>query len=213
MGIKPERRPILTHCQVLGSDLIQEMKDLGVIADIQPSFVITDTSFVKKRLEESILPYSYCWKRLMNSNIICAGGSDAPIENCNPFQGIYDAMFRCEPGQMSEEFLNHEECLSFVEALLMYTKNGAFTVMDEHHLGEIKSTFKADFVVLQEDVTEDHSKLRNTNLVDSVWVDGIERFNANENRFEEVESNFNLQFRKSDLGGKNGRIGFCPCCS
>ena len=35
----PLTRPVLTHCQVLGEDLIQRMKALGVIANIQPSFV------------------------------------------------------------------------------------------------------------------------------------------------------------------------------
>ncbi|XP_037047706.1 putative amidohydrolase YtcJ [Bradysia coprophila] len=209
-GIKPERRPILTHCQVLGPDLIESMKQLGIIADIQPSFVVTDTSFARKRLDEGVLPYSYCWKRLMNSNIVCAGGSDAPIETSNPFQGIYDAMFRCEPG--AEDCLHIEERLSFEQALLMYTKNGVFTVMKENELGEIRSGFKADFVVLHDDVTKDYERLRNDGLVHSVWVDGIERFNANkDNGTDGVDSG--LQFRNSNLGGKNGRMGFCPCCS
>ena len=30
----------------------------------------------------------------MRSGVWCAGGSDAPIESCNPWTGIYDAMFR-----------------------------------------------------------------------------------------------------------------------
>lgn len=189
------------------------MEELGIIADIQPSFVITDTSFVRKRLDVSVLPYSYCWKRLMNANITCAGGSDAPVENCNPFQGIYDAMFRCEPGETSENCLHIEECLSFEQALLMYTKNGAFTAMKEHELGEIRPGFKADFVVLQEDVTEDNAKLLNNKLVNSVWVDGIERFNVNKNDVEDGVTS-TLQFRNSNLGGKNGKIGFCrACCS
>lgn len=38
-SVVPLHRPILTHCQVLGSDLIERMARLGVIADVQPSFV------------------------------------------------------------------------------------------------------------------------------------------------------------------------------
>jgi len=34
-------RPVLTHCQVLGADLIPRMNNLGAIANIQPSFVPT----------------------------------------------------------------------------------------------------------------------------------------------------------------------------
>lgn len=211
-GIKPERRPILTHCQVLGADLIESMKELGIIADIQPSFVITDASAARKRIDESLLPYSYSWKRLIDSNVVCAGGSDAPVETSNPFQGIYDAMFRCAPGA-EEDCLHFAERLNFEQALLMYTKNGAFASMSENELGEIRCGFKADFVVLQEDVTKNYEKLVNDRLVNSVWVDGIERFNT-EKDDESEHAGSGLQFRNSNLGGKNGRIGFCRgCCS
>lgn len=30
----------------------------------------------------------------MQTGVWCAGGSDAPIETCSPWTGIYDAMFR-----------------------------------------------------------------------------------------------------------------------
>ena len=60
-GLSDINRPILTHCQVLGPDIIEDMALLGVVGSIQPSFVITDTGFAKKSLHESVLPYSYCW--------------------------------------------------------------------------------------------------------------------------------------------------------
>lgn len=34
-------RPILTHCQVLGADLIERMAEKGIVANVQPSFVPT----------------------------------------------------------------------------------------------------------------------------------------------------------------------------
>jgi len=36
-------RPILTHCQVLGADLIERMAAKGIVANVQPSFVPTGT--------------------------------------------------------------------------------------------------------------------------------------------------------------------------
>ncbi len=35
-GVRPEDRPILTHCQILGPDLLDTMARLGVIANVQP---------------------------------------------------------------------------------------------------------------------------------------------------------------------------------
>ena len=65
---------------MLGNDIIDKMSKLGVICDIQPSFVGTDSAWVRKRLPGKIHKTSYCWKTLMRKGIVCAGGSDAPIE-------------------------------------------------------------------------------------------------------------------------------------
>lgn len=34
-------RPVITHCQILGKDLIEKMKSVGAVANVQPSFVPT----------------------------------------------------------------------------------------------------------------------------------------------------------------------------
>ena len=41
-GCSSEDRPVMTHCQVLSPGIIQRMKDVGAIANVQPSFVPTD---------------------------------------------------------------------------------------------------------------------------------------------------------------------------
>lgn len=41
-GCTASDRPVMTHCQVLNSNLIHRMKNIGAIANIQPSFVPTD---------------------------------------------------------------------------------------------------------------------------------------------------------------------------
>ena len=53
---------MLTHCQVLGEDLIRRMVAGGVIANIQPSFVPTDMRWVQERLTPIQQQYSYAWK-------------------------------------------------------------------------------------------------------------------------------------------------------
>ena len=91
----PSERPVLTHCQILGEDLVRQMKRLGVIANVQPSFVPTDMHWINKRgLSPVAWPYAYAWKTLLDAGVVVAGGSDAPIETCNPFVGIFDAMHR-----------------------------------------------------------------------------------------------------------------------
>lgn len=89
--------------QILRKDLIPRMRKQGVIANIQPPFVPTDTSWLHLRLPKPLLEYAYVWKTLMTEGIICAGGSDSPVENWNPFWGIYDAVFRPLGSRLSTE--------------------------------------------------------------------------------------------------------------
>ena len=66
VGVTPEERPVLTHCQVLADDLIDRMTALNVIANVQPSFVPTDMRWVKDRLSEDKQRYAY-GKTFINS--------------------------------------------------------------------------------------------------------------------------------------------------
>lgn len=206
--VTPDKRPILTHCQILGDDLIEQMRGQGVIGNIQPSFTITDASFVRKRLEDHLFPVSYCWKTMLQRGVVCAGGSDAPIETCNPFQGMFDAIYRHKPDQPDDVFLP-EEKLSFNEALAVYTRNGAYAAMEEHRLGQLAPGYRADFVVLREDVTQNHGALVQPDLVESVWIDGSAKYQYSESDAKQLST---PDLTKSLLPGKNGRIRVCRCC-
>jgi len=200
--IEPKDRPILTHCQVLGKDLISKMNQCGVIANIQPSFTITDAGWVLKRLQDDVIQYSYCWKTLIDSNVVCAGGSDSPVETVNPFQGMYDAMYRAPPGQ-SCNFLPHEK-LTFEEALQIYTKNAAYAAGQENKLGSLSVGYFADFIVLPLDVVHDPNLLLKVKP-SQVWVNGVRRTPLDTNI---EETNISGLYAE----GKNGRIRVCTCC-
>ncbi|EQC39539.1 hypothetical protein SDRG_02976 [Saprolegnia diclina VS20] len=203
-GLEPADRPILTHCQILGPDLLDQMARLGVIADIQPSFVITDASFAEKRLPPACVPYSYCWKRMMDHGILCAGGSDAPIETSNPFQGLYDAMHRAAPG--TSNFLDSPaQQLTFASALQLYTLNGAFAANAETRLGHLDAGFYADFVVLNHNVATDATKLLAPDVLHSVYVHGIKRHERDGNAPPNLPP-------APGLPGRNGKIRLCRCC-
>lgn len=87
-------RDRLIHVQVARPDLIERMKGLKLIVDIQPRFVVSDFPWVEERLGPERLPYSFAWKTLATNGINCAGGSDAPIEPVEPLLGIYAAVAR-----------------------------------------------------------------------------------------------------------------------
>ena len=88
----------LIHVQVIRPDLVTRMKKSHVVADIQPRFVVSDLPWVKERLGDSRLKWSYAWKTLMDAGIPLAGGSDAPVEPLNPLLGVHAAETRRAPG-------------------------------------------------------------------------------------------------------------------
>jgi predicted amidohydrolase YtcJ len=46
-GYDASDRPVMTHCQVLSEEIIERMRRIGAVANIQPSFVPTDMRFLK----------------------------------------------------------------------------------------------------------------------------------------------------------------------
>lgn len=106
-----------------------------------------DMKWVRARLGDQQLRYSYAWKTLlMHSSLtnsatsssacttpsspilVVAGGSDSPIEHPNPFTGMYDAIFRTNKHRLKstasaeeEIVFQPDECLSFSQALWIYT--------------------------------------------------------------------------------------------
>ena len=74
-----EHRPHITHCQIASPNLIERMARLGVVVNIQPSFVPSDAKWIENRLSASNgfdynrLEYSYAWKKLLNAGIYVSG--------------------------------------------------------------------------------------------------------------------------------------------
>ncbi|ELU03691.1 hypothetical protein CAPTEDRAFT_206365 [Capitella teleta] len=195
--VTPEKRPILTHCQILRKELIPRMKSLGMIANIQPQFVPTDARWVDRFLPDGLMDCIYPWKTLTDAGIMCAGGSDAPVEHATPLQGIYDAIFR--PSGRDEEGnripfksviyisfksedntgadFRSDEKLSVTEAIDLYTKNGAYATLEEHRLGQIRPGYFADFVVIdsEKDVVDFPEYFQKATVAD-VYVAGQPKF-------------------------------------
>src|SRR5690606_14798605 len=94
-GRLPDR---LIHASVLRRDLIERLKRLPVVLDVQPRFVAGDFPWVMDRLGPELSPCAYAFKTMLREGLVCAGGSDAPIEPMNPLLGIHAAVTRRPPG-------------------------------------------------------------------------------------------------------------------
>jgi predicted amidohydrolase YtcJ len=145
-------RPIIIHCQFTNSNLLDRFKQLGVIANVQPSFVMTDWPIVEKAVGINRAIESYNWKSMLNNSINLCFSSDAPIESFNPLYGIYAAVTRKDlNGSPLNGFLP-EQKLTVLEALRCFTIGSAYMNYEEDYKGIIREGYLADFAILSEDI-------------------------------------------------------------
>lgn len=158
-------RDRLIHVQVLNQELINRLIHPSRIADIQPRFVASDFPWVIERLGKSRSETSYAWKTLMDHGVICAGGSDSPVEPVDPLLGIHAAVTRKLPGETHDGW-NAKEKLSMIDAFRLFTEFTAYATSEEILKGTISRGKLADMTVLSNNPfeMENPDELLNTEI-------------------------------------------------
>jgi predicted amidohydrolase YtcJ len=134
-------RPRIEHAQCLHRDDIPRFAALGVTASIQPSMAVTDAP-VAERLWADRLDGAYAYRSLHAAGARLALGSDAPVEELDPLQGLRDAVLR--------EWRAHE-ALDLQAALEALTVTPAWLSGDEDRRGRLRPGMLADLVILDRD--------------------------------------------------------------
>ncbi len=139
-------RDRLIHVQVLREELIKRLAAPDRIADIQPRLWPVISHGYRIGLARHGPDVPTHGKTLMNSGVICAGGSDCPVEPIDPLFGIHAAVTRKAPGQ-SHAGWNPDERLSVNEAFRLFTELGAYPTNEEKIKGTISRGKLADMTV------------------------------------------------------------------
>lgn len=169
----------LIHAQVLNRPLVERMSKLPLIADIQPRFVASDFPWVLERVGSRRQEYLYAWNKLLKAGIMCAGGSDAPIEPLDPFLGIHAAVTRHSPEESHKGHGGYlpQEKLSIQTAVQLFTKGSAHAAAEADMRGSIGIGNAADFTVIDRDITRDPAELLKVKVLMTV-VNGKVAYNA-----------------------------------
>ncbi len=138
---RENHRHRIEHCSVLNPRLIRRMKRLGLIASVQPHFIVSDF-WVVDRVGMERARWVYPFKTLLKEGVMVASGSDCPVEPISPLLGVWAAVAR---KSFSEESLTVEEVLK------TYTLNAAYASFEEARVGTIEVGKLADLVVLSDD--------------------------------------------------------------
>ncbi|MBO8159718.1 amidohydrolase [Thermosyntropha sp.] len=139
---RDDHRHIIIHADLVPSHLLEKAGKLGLCFAVQPSFLYWEqepASYLEEILgdrAQRLIPL----RDMLQSGVVIAGGSDAPCTMPHPWEGISAAVNHPNAGQR----------LTLREALKMYTSWAACLSFDENRLGALKTGYKADFVVLNQ---------------------------------------------------------------
>jgi len=159
---RENHRHRIEHCSVLNPKLIKRMKRLGLIASVQPHFIISDF-WVAERVGLERARWVYPFKTLVENGFVVTSGSDCPVEPISPILGVWAAVAK-------QRFA--EECLTVDEALRTYTLNAAYASFDESKRGTIEPGKLADITILSDDLLSVPAEHLKDVRVEATIVDG-----------------------------------------
>jgi predicted amidohydrolase YtcJ len=140
----------IEHGAVMPPPLVTEAARLGVVVTPNPAFLVTLGESYRRYLGDTRLRHTFPLRSFQKAGVVAAGASDAPITDLNPFLGMYGATVRrTEQGTQ----LPDAERIDVLEALRLYTVNGAYAAFEEFEKGSLEVGKLADLAIVSADLT------------------------------------------------------------
>jgi predicted amidohydrolase YtcJ len=167
-----DRRFRNEHAQHLRPDDVARFGQLGVIASMQPYHAADDGRWAGKRLGPERVRNSYVFRSLIDAGARLAFGSDWTVAPIDPMLGLAAAVTRRTLDGANPGGWIPEQKISLDEALRAYTVNNAYAVFAEANRGMLRRGYKADFVLLDRDLTTIRPEDIGSTQVRATIVDG-----------------------------------------
>jgi predicted amidohydrolase YtcJ len=176
-----DTRPHLAHLQVVHPADVPRFARLGAAANIQALWAAHEP-----QMDRLTIPFlgprraalQYPFGDLMRSGATLAAGSDWPVTDPDPIQGIHVAVNRVLPGGDAPPFLP-EQRLDLATALAAYTAGSAY-VNHRDDSGSLVTGNVADLVVLDRDPFAGPSDQIGATTVALTYVDGRRVYSADD---------------------------------
>ena len=169
----------IEHAQVVALQDIPRFTALNLIASMQPTHATSDMNMAEDRVGPDRIKGAYAWQTFLDQGTIIAGGSDFPVEDVNPFYGLYSAVTRQDFEGMPPGGWYSEQRMSRIEALRAFTLDAAYSAHQEEIIGTLEPGKWADFIVIDRDLFEiDASQIWQTEVLET-WVAGEKVYSRN----------------------------------
>lgn len=151
----------IVHCQITDRDLIKRLRDSDILVFAQPVFIDADMHIAEKMCGRELASTSYAFGTMLREGIHLSYGTDCPVETCDPFLNIYEAVTRKDSCGRPESGYYPEEAVDVETAVDAYTTGSAYAQFAENVKGRLKPGYVADLIVLDRDIfTVNHDEIK-----------------------------------------------------
>jgi predicted amidohydrolase YtcJ len=140
-------RQRIEHAQCLAPEDVARFAALGVACSVQFSHAPSDRDLAERFWPERV-DGAYAFRSLLDSGAVLANGSDAPVEELDPWAGICAGVLRTIDDRPA---WRPEQALTVEQALHASTVAPAWLAGDERRRGKLLPGYLADLVVLDRD--------------------------------------------------------------
>lgn len=167
-----ELRHRVEHAQVLRLEDILRFAEIGVIPSMQSTHATSDKNMAEDRVGPQRIKGAYAWRKLLDTGVVIANGSDFPVEYPNPFFGLHAAITRQDHENQPPGGWYPEEAMTPAEALASFTLDAAYAGHQEDELGSLEPGKAADFILVEQDVFGEPASEIWKATVAETWVGG-----------------------------------------
>jgi hypothetical protein len=166
-----DKRWRIEHAQCMDPLDFRLFAENSVIPSVQPTHLLSDAPWAIDRIGPTRFKTAYAWNTLRKQNGIVALGTDFPVEGIDPLATYHAAVVRRYrdgseiPGTPMDEALSAEDAL---RGMTIWNAIASFTEAD---LGSLEVGKRADFVVLDGELTEDPRQILR-NRVRATFLNG-----------------------------------------
>jgi predicted amidohydrolase YtcJ len=148
-GVRPEQRFRIEHLQVVSPEDFSRLSGLGIISSMQPTHATSDMPWAEDRLGADRVRGAYAWRTVLDAGSRLALGSDFPVEQVDPFLGIYAAVTRQDAEGAPAGGWFADQRLTLEEAIRGFTLDAAFAAFEEDRRGTIEVGKWADLTIVE----------------------------------------------------------------
>ncbi len=148
-----DRRFTVTHGNFPNRQATERSRKLGIVYDIQPFWLYLDGPAIQDVFGPERMKDFQPLRSLFDAGIVVGGGSDHmirfdPREATNPYHPFLGMWIAITRKMVDGKVLNPEQRITRMEALKMWTWNGAYLTFEEKEKGSIERGKLADLAVI-----------------------------------------------------------------